>query len=139
MRRDGTAHPRAAAENGVRLEAARRRKEAKYPELLDTRRCRLVVTAMEIGGRWSEEAWTFLTLLAETKAKTGPKLLEKSTHYCLLRRWSQMVAVAAQSAFAASLLGESSGKTPPCNDFLSNWGEVLCDKEEPAEGVSRLL
>ena len=120
VRGDGKDYPRAAAENGIRLEAARKRKEDKYPELLNTRRCKLVVTAMKVGDRWSEEAWTFLTLLAETKAKTGPKLLEKSTHYCLLRRWSQMVAVAAQSAFAASLLGEKSRKTPCCNNFLSN-------------------
>ena len=69
VRRDGTAYPRAAAENGVRLEAARKRKEDKYPELLNTRRCKLVVTAMEIGGRWSREAWTVLALLTEAKAQ----------------------------------------------------------------------
>ena len=78
VRRDGTAYPRAVAEDGVRLEAARRRKEGKYPELLNTRRCRLVVTAMEVGGRWSEEAWTFLTLLAEARARTAPRLQERS-------------------------------------------------------------
>ena len=86
MRRDGTAYPRAAAEDGVRLEAARKRKEQRYPELLRTRRCRLVVTAMEIGGRWSEEAWTFLSMLAEASAKQGPKAMQRSTQYCLLRR-----------------------------------------------------
>ena len=40
LRRDGTAYPRAAATDGVRLEAARQRKENKYPELLNSRRCR---------------------------------------------------------------------------------------------------
>ena len=30
---------------------------------------------MEIGGRWSEEAWTFLSLLAEARAKQGPKAM----------------------------------------------------------------
>ena len=48
VQRDGTAYPRTAAEDGIRLEIARTRKERKYPELLNTRRCRLVVTAMEV-------------------------------------------------------------------------------------------
>ena len=122
----------------IRLKAARRRKEAKYPELLDTRRCRLVVVAMEIGGRWSEEAWTFLTLLAEAKARSAPRGSQRSTQYCLLRRWSQIVSVAAQSAFAATLLGENSGKTPAYDDLLPEWGEVLCDREVTAAGPSRL-
>ena len=138
VRRDGTAYPRTATEDGVRLEAARRRKEVKYPELLNTRRCRLVVTAMEVGGRWSEESWAFLALLAEARAATAPKALERSTQYYLLRRWSQMLSVAAQSAFAASLLGESTGKTPPCNDVLPDWGEFFCERDV-AEGSSRLL
>ena len=33
-------------------------------ELLQTRRCKLVVLAIEVGGRWSQEATTFLRLLA---------------------------------------------------------------------------
>ena len=98
-----------------------------------------MVSAMEIGGRWSEEAYTFLTLLAQTKAKQGPKTLRSSTQYCLVRRWTQMVSVAAQSALAASLLGESATKTPFSHDVLPDWGEVLCDREVPAEGNSKLL
>ena len=117
VRRDGTPYPKAAAENGVRLEAARKRKEKKYSELLATRRCRLVVAAMEVEGRWSEEAWTFLTLLAEVKAQTAPHVLKRSTQYCLLRRWSQMVSVAAQTALAATLLGETITKISPCNNL----------------------
>ena len=93
---------------------------------------------MEVGGRWSEEAWTFLTLLAEAKARTAPLVLQRSTQYCLLRRWSQMIAVAAQSALAATLLGEGAGKTPHHNDALPDWGDVLCDHEVAAAGPSRL-
>ena len=139
VRFNGQAYPRAATTNGVRLEAARRRKETKYPELLQQRRCRLVVTAMEVGGRWSEEAWTFLTLLAAAKARTAPKGQQRSTQYCLLRRWSQMVSVAAQSAFAGTLLGESAGQTVSYDDLLPEWGEVLHDREVGTEGPSRLL
>ena len=73
VRACGQAYPRAAVQNGVRLDAARRRKDTKYPELLNSRRCRLVVTAMEIGGRWSAEAWTFLSLLARARAEAAPQ------------------------------------------------------------------
>ena len=93
---------------------------------------------MEIGGRWSEEAWTFLTLLAEAKARTAPGAMRRSTACLLLRRWSGMLAVAAQSAYAASLLGESSGQMVPHDDVLPDWGDLLQDREVPAEGPSRL-
>ena len=138
VRANGQAYPQAAVKNGVRLEAARRRKEAKYPELVGSRRCRLVVTAMEIGGRWSDEAWTFLSLLAKAKADTAPAALRRSTEYCFLRRWSTMVAVAAQTGYAASLLGEPAGKAPTPNDVLPELGEALQDRDLPADGPSRL-
>ena len=130
--------PSCCCRGGVRLEAARKRKEAKYPELLSTRRCRLVVVAMEVGGRWSEEAWSFLAQLAKNRAAIAPALLRRSAEYCFLRRWSQMLAVAAQTAFAATLLGEPSGKTPAWNDCAPELGEVLNDRDLPAQGPSRL-
>ena len=73
--RDGTAHPRTADEDGAWLREARRRKETAYPELLDARRCRLVVLALEAGGRWSQEALRFVRLLADCKARSAPELL----------------------------------------------------------------
>ena len=66
---NGCAQPQAVEKDGARLEVARTRKERKYPELLNAPRCKLVVAAMEVGGRWSEEAWTFLELLAHAKAR----------------------------------------------------------------------
>ena len=129
VRRNGVAYPKAAVEDGVRLEAARVRKDKKYPELLTTRRCKLVVVAMEVGGRWSDEAWTFLSLLAQAKAATGPKTLQQSMQYRLVRRWSQMISVAAQAGFAATLLGESSTQTPPCNSVVPEWGVLLSERE----------
>ena len=52
LRRDGTPHPRCANEDGAALEAARRRKEARYPELAGQHgRAMLVVLASEVGGR----------------------------------------------------------------------------------------
>ena len=121
------------------MKAARKRKEAKYPELLRTRRCRLVVTVMKVGGRWSEEAWSFLTLLARAKAATVTPALQRSTEYTYLKRWAAMLAVAAQSAFAVTLVGELSARLQAWKDTLPNLGDVLHDREVPAEGPSRLL
>ena len=131
---NGLPRPRAAFNDGVALQTARELKNSKYPELMRSRRCRLVVTAMEIGGRWSEEAWLFLALLAEAKARSSPPLLRRSIVSCLMRRWSGMIAVAAQSAFAASLLGESTGQTVPHDDWPPPLGELLCDREVSAAG-----
>ena len=50
-----------------------------------------------------------------------------------------MLAVAAQTALAATLVGEPSAKIVAWNDGLPEWGELLHDREVPAEGPSRLL
>ena len=94
---------------------------------------------MEIGGRWSEEAWTLITLLAQAKARSAPGVMRRSTTYTLLRRWSTMLAVAAQSAYASSLLGENSAQMVPHDDLLPEWGDLLQDREVPTEGPSRLV
>lgn len=41
---------------GVALQDARKLKERVYPEFRRSSRCRLVVLAIEVGGRWSHEA-----------------------------------------------------------------------------------
>jgi len=45
---------------------------ATYPELLRSRRCKLVVVGLEVGGGWSREAASFTTLLAQHKARQTP-------------------------------------------------------------------
>ena len=45
----------------------RRTKECTYPEIFQSRRCNLVVLAIEVGGRWSQEARTFLRLLVKRR------------------------------------------------------------------------
>ena len=104
VRTDGTAQPRAADEDGVQLAVARGRKEATYPELIGSRRCRLVVLGLEVGGRWSEEALTFVRLLARTRARSAPQRLRASARAAHLHRWTGLAAVAAQRACAATLL-----------------------------------
>ena len=106
IRRNGQPHPRAAREAGVALEKARSRKEAVYPELLNARRCKLVVLAMEVGGRWSKEACVFLRQLAKARARRAPEGLRSTTARAFLSRWSALLAMAAQRTFAASLCEE---------------------------------
>ena len=75
---DGSARPGAARNDGVALRVARRRKERRYPELSGhNNRCRLVVLAGEVGGRWSDETRTFIRSLARFKARSEPPLLRK--------------------------------------------------------------
>ena len=73
LRSDGSPIPHAPLFDGVALQRARRRKERTYPELLDRNgRVRLVVLAIELGGRWSSEASDFLKQLARAKARSVP-------------------------------------------------------------------
>ena len=124
---NGFPQPRAAAEDGVQLGVARRRKERKYHELLESRRCRLVVLAVEVGGRWSEEALQFVQMLAKAKARAAPALIRASVRAAYLHRWTGILAVAAQRAFAATLLelpvddAEGvDGEPPPLEDVLGD-------------------
>ena len=59
----------AADIDGAILLQARRDKETTYPELVTSNWCRLVVVALETGGRWSEEAADILRQLAFARAR----------------------------------------------------------------------
>ena len=89
---------------GAALRDARRRKEQTYPELLRSRRCKLVVLGLEVGGRWSQEATSFIKLLAQHKARQAPPILQHSITTALIARWSALLTHAAQQAFAATLV-----------------------------------
>ena len=104
VRRNGTPQPDTEGHDGAQLGEARRRKERKYRELLSSRRCRLVVLSMEVGGRWSEEAATFVRLLAKAKARAFPSILRRSLQLAYQQRWTGLLAVAAQRALASTLL-----------------------------------
>ena len=76
----GTARRGAANSSGVALHAARRIKEATYPELSgEAGRARLVVLAAEVG-RWSQEASIFLSDLAKARAQAAPLMLQGRVH-----------------------------------------------------------
>ena len=126
LTREGVAQPRTATVNGARLEVARRRKEARYPELAGDRgRARLVVLAGEVGGRFSDETAQFLRALASAKVRDVPQLLQGRAHAAWLRRWSAMLACAAARAFALSLLDRDcsagvDGPTPSMHEVLGD-------------------
>jgi len=104
VRRDGRPQPQADRVDGIQLLEARRRKERTYAVMLRSRRCKLVVLAMEVGGRWSDEAVTFIRLLAKAKARSSPRILRKSVQAAFMHRWTGILSVAAQRALAATLL-----------------------------------
>ena len=61
VRADGLPREGAAARDGVALTTARQRKQRTFPELSGHQhRCRLVVLATDVGGRWSLETRDFL-------------------------------------------------------------------------------
>ena len=102
--RAGEPRSRAGRYAGAAVQDARRAKERTYPELLQTRRCKLGVLAIEVGGRWSQETTTFLPLLAQAKARTIPARRKASFTNALIHRWSAQITHAAMTAYAASLL-----------------------------------
>ena len=126
LTRAGHPRMRGGQYRGTALRDARRNKERTYPELLRDRRCHLVVFGIEVGGRWSEEAATFLRLLAHTKARQAPALLRHSLTNALIHRWGAMLTHAAMHAFAASLLDQDlsgchnlEGNTPSISEILA--------------------
>ena len=98
-----------------------------YPEPLATRRCCLVVVALETGGRWSAEAAAFVEDLAYARARDAPTALRAAVAAAWLRRWVRLLSTACANAFARSLvtpssdLGASSvdGPAPPLADLLA--------------------
>jgi len=135
---DGQPRRRAGTYAGAALHTTRRSKERTYPEFLQSRRCRLVVLAFETGGRWSHEATNFIRLLAQSKARQAPALLQRSVMAALISRWSAMFSHAAMQSFAASLLDQNlsthsnvDGNTPPVS-------QLLAETPPPPPGNSRL-
>ena len=85
---DGEPRRSVADHDGFAFAAARRDEERErtsslplplpHPELVGLgARARLVVLALEVGGRWSEEAKIFLRLLARARARSEPRLTQR--------------------------------------------------------------
>ena len=103
----GEPQPHAADVDGAILVQARADKETTYPELVESGRCRLVVVAIETGGRWSDEAVHLFRMLAFAKARESPFALKWPVVLEWERRWTRMLATTCDVAFAASLVDPS--------------------------------
>ena len=97
--------------DGAALRRAHRKKCTRYAPLTAGRRCKLLVAAAEIGGRWNDEAYDFLVQLAKAKARGAPKVLRRALVHGWLRRWTGMIAYAVHDALAASLVEETVSET----------------------------
>ena len=84
--------------------------ERTYPELIGPHaRARLVVSAGEVGGRWSDETRSFLCQLARAKSRSEPSILRGRAEQAWRLRWTSTLACSAARAFAASLLNLRDG------------------------------
>ena len=124
LTRSGVPRSRGGTYAGAALQDAHRNKERTYAELLHNRRCRLVVLGIEVGGRWSNEASSFIRMLAKARARPS---LQAATTSALVSRWSAVLTHAAATSFAASLLFEDlsphhnlDGALPPLGHLLSH-------------------
>ena len=128
---DGEPHASAASTDGVAANSARADKERVYPEIVQGRRCNLVVLGIETGGRWGDEAVDFLRTLAESKARGTTPLLRRAAERNWIRRWARVIATACTTAFVASLVDKESRAdahlldgAAPCLESL--FGEARC-------------
>lgn len=143
LTRTGQPHPGTTTEPGRALAQAVARKRRRYPELLAARsRCKLLVFAIEVGGRWGPEAQRLLRQLARQRAQEAPAWLCRAASAGWQLRWSAIAAVAAQRALATSLLelpthGDTlGGHAPDLPDLLADTGYEVPGGTLPA---TRLL
>ena len=75
---DANGLPRRVGVDGVAFQVARRRQERRHPEFArHFGRARLVVFAVEVCGRWSQESQSFLSSLVHAKARSVTSLMRK--------------------------------------------------------------
>ena len=136
LRRDGSHSADADWLDGAAAARARADKERKYPELATGARCRLVVLAVETGGRFSDEVGDFLRQLAQAKSISAPWYFRASTAAAFERRWSRMLAVCvATSCMEALLLDKDElanvsatvGREPWLQDLLTESRDMECE------------
>ena len=117
--------------DGVALATARRRKEWTFAELMWlNRRARLVVLAIDVGGRWSHETRTFISQLAKARVRGDTPLMRKRSE----QAWrGSILACAVARAVGSKMLEHpgargSDGHTPARQDVQqdSRFGGLVC-------------
>ena len=125
VRADGEPRGQCARQDGAALAEAHRLKHRTYLELSGSQgRARLVVLAAEVGGRWSEEARSFVSQLARAKVRSLPRVLRARARQAWQHRWSAILFCATARAFALSLLDRRAalgcdGDTPTVSDAVA--------------------
>ena len=127
IQRDGCPRPGADTEPGLALTQAEERKRRTYPEFGRQGRCRLVVLALEVGGRWSSATQTFLRALARGRALASPSSSRAALAHALQRRWSQMLSVAAHTALSSSFLELPATAVPCAGALTPPLAEIVAD------------
>ena len=98
LKRDGSVRTRCVIVDGASVEAARRRKEATYPELTGRNgRTRFVVLGCEVDGQ------EFFRSLAKAKARSEPARLRTTARQAWRLRWAVILACSAARVVALSL------------------------------------
>ena len=86
-----------------------------------------MVLAIEVGGRWSEEAAAFVSNLARAKARQAPAILQQSVAAALTARWTATLTHAPMTPFAATLLGEATPNLYNVEANHPNWSQLLAE------------
>ena len=106
LARDGRPVARAADVNGAAIQAARRRKQARFPELSSGGPHRLLVLACEVGGRWSDERVDLIRNLTAVRARRTAPAIRAAATTAWHRRWWGLLSIAQrQRAVAITAIG----------------------------------
>ena len=84
---------------------AESRKRATYPELQRGGGHRLLVLAVEVGGRWNADSQALVRQLVRVRALRAPPALRAAASTAWTRRWWGMLSTAVQHAVGGTALG----------------------------------
>ena len=107
VKANSIAQPRAAHKPGVAIAHIEEKKATTYPELVSSSRCKFLVLAGEVGGRWSDATCRLIRDLATAKSPEAAPGLRKSAAFAWENRWWSMISVATQNALAATLVDDA--------------------------------
>ena len=140
LAQNGTLHPKCAVEAGVALEVAVERKNSTHREAQQNAgQVKFQTLACEVGGRWHSDCITWVGSLAKMKASAELPHLRRAAEFAWHSRWWSLLSVAAQRAFALSLIEVDCEAIKPLADFEPKVGAVLADVRYELESVvSRL-
>ena len=104
------------------------------PEIVGPRsRARLVVLAVEVGGRWSAETRSFIAQLAKARCRQEPSLLRRRAKQAWRMRWEVFLSCVVAKVVAGSPL-ESRCAQGADGDTLTSW-EVEADHRHVGKSV----